>query len=72
MAWCRHLSGGDRLGGYTHGECVSPNRIGRARWRRAFAWPVPVAAFRRTCSSCIWFTIQILLVDRGGSPKSAS
>jgi hypothetical protein len=44
LAWCRRLSGGDRLGGYTHGQCVTPNRIGRARWARAFAWPVPVNA----------------------------
>ena len=42
LAWCRRLSGGDRLGGYTHGHCVSPNRIGRARWRRAFTWSLPV------------------------------
>jgi hypothetical protein len=41
MAWCRRLSAGDLLGGYTHGKCVHPNRIGRARWARAFAWPIP-------------------------------
>ncbi len=41
MAWCRALEGGDRLGGYTHGKCVHPNTIGRARWARAFAWPIP-------------------------------
>jgi hypothetical protein len=41
LAWCHALSGGDRLGGYTHGRCVMPNRIGRARWTRAFAWPLP-------------------------------
>ena len=41
MAWCRRLSGGDLLGGYTHGRCVAPNRIGRGRWARAFAWPIP-------------------------------
>ena len=44
LAWCRQLSGGDRLGGYTHGKCVAPNRIGRARWTRAFAWPLPEVA----------------------------
>ena len=44
MAWCRWsrgLSGGDLLGGYTHGKCVHPNAIGRARWARAFTWPIP-------------------------------
>ena len=35
---------GDRLGGYTHGKCVRPDRIGRARWARAFAWPLPLIA----------------------------
>jgi hypothetical protein len=44
LAWCRALHGGDRLGGYTHGKCVAPNRIGRARWARAFAWPLPLIA----------------------------
>ena len=44
MAWCHGLSGGDLLGGYTHGKCVCPNRIGRARWARAFRWPLPAAA----------------------------
>jgi hypothetical protein len=44
LFWCRSLSGGDRLGGYTHGKCVRPNRIGRARWARAFSWPVPLFA----------------------------
>jgi hypothetical protein len=44
MAWCRRLKGGDQLGGYTHGQCVYPNRIGRARWARAFAWPLPTFA----------------------------
>ena len=41
MAWCHQLTGGDRLGGYTHGKCVAPNRLGRGRWGRAFAWPLP-------------------------------
>jgi hypothetical protein len=44
MAWCRRLHGGDLLGGYTHGKCVTPNRIGRARWTRAFGWPLPAVA----------------------------
>jgi hypothetical protein len=41
--WCRG-TGGDQLGLYTHGRCVHPNRIGRGRWGRAFAWPLPAAA----------------------------
>jgi len=41
LAWCHALDGGDRLGGYTHGRCVTPNRIGRGRWARALAWPMP-------------------------------
>jgi len=43
IAWCSHLKEGDLLGGYTHGKCVANNRLGRGRWRRAFAWPIPLA-----------------------------